>query len=1655
MKRKLLTMLLMGGALLCTAAGLAACGEDTPSSGNGQKPGQSEHEHSYTTEVIPPTCTEQGYTIHKCIYGEQYVDDYVPALGHTEVVDDAVEPTCAKVGLTAGSHCSVCLSVIVAQEPIEKKPHTEVIDAAVAATCTQTGLEEGKHCSVCTEVLVEQKVVEKISHDFAEGICSMCHSAPYSEGIVYELNQDGQSYYVARTENLTDEDVVIANVYLGKPVTAIGERAFYECRDICSVVIPYGITSIGASAFGGCIGLLRISIPDSVTTTGDWIFERCEQIEEATLPASLIYQLPSSSLKTVEITSGERIENAAFYYFRSLESVTIAEGVTSIGGSAFYGCVSLISVTLPESVTAIESYAFYECSSLESFTIPNGVTVVRDYTFYHCSKLHGVTIPNGVTAIQGYAFYGCESLESVTFPSSVLEIGYYAFKDCLALTSVVIPNGEASCNDWAFSGCVNLEHVTVSTEAISAMPRAKLRTVVITGGTVLYDETFSGCSLLTSVIIPDSVTTIGHNVFRGCDSLNYNVYDGACYLGNENNPYRLLVKAQSTEISECEIHADTKYVCEPAFANCSALESVTIPDGIVYVADTAFSGCTALENATLPTSAISLIPKANLKTVVLTSGEVIEGAAFQEAAKLVSVVLPESLTSIGAWAFGYCRSLLSVEIPERVTLIDSHAFYECEGLLRLTIPDGIETIGDDAFRFCDSLEEVTLPASAISDVQFVQKLKLKTVVVTSGDEICAQAFWYCDKLTSVTIPDSVTSLGEGAFYACRSIESINIPEGVTTISDSLFYECDSLSEIILPKGVTSIGNSAFAYCRALAEIEIPGGVHSIGDNAFYYCSALTEITIPSGVTSCGERIFDGCNALERATVPTCVLPSVAWAAVKTLVVAGGESIPDGAIANNHLLESLTIGDSVVSIGNKVVYSCEKLASITVASGNPKYHSAGNCLIETQTNTLLYGCKGSEIPADGQVSAIADYAFYNQSGLTSITIPESVTSIGEHAFEGCTALEEITIPAFALEYLPFYNAGYNNPAKAVVRSVEITSGKTLPAGAFVNCTALTRATLSNSITALENSVFSGCEKLTHVKMPLRLESIGYYAFENCTSLMIITIPSTVTTIGMYAFSGCRSLTGITLPQDVETIEQGAFSGCRSLTSIVIPDGIKEIGYAAFGGCSGLEQVKMPAKAITPLSNANIKHVEITGVDTVVTQPFTDYSGLVSVTFADNVTSIGSGVFSGCAALTDVTLPKNLAELGAGAFKNCKALKGITLPDGLITIGGEAFLGSGITSIVIPDKVTSIGKSSFSFCDYLESVTIGYGLTSIGDLAFWEEGSIKEFTIYSEQITTVGDSAFHHCDGVERASTPAYFMQYIQKKSLLSAVILSGTSLPTNAFFGASEMRSVVIADSVTSLSDNTFEFCKNLESATLPTCGVNALKSTNVMFVVFTSGERIEERALEDCRSVVSVTIPASVTFVGERAFAFCATPTIYCEVAEQPSEWHRDWNLSGANTCPVIWDYKNNDKDVKGNAYVFIDGVRYCLKADGTAEIITQSTSVKGDIVLLSKVLYEGEEYAVTAIATSAFAGCTMITSVVLPDGIALTGMNAFARCTNLKSVTLPGSITGLQGSAFEDCSSLTDIYFKGTREQWEKVSKTYGWDKNTGNYTVYFLDEE
>ena len=315
-----------------------------------------------------------------------------------------------------------------------------------------------------------------------------------------------------------------------------------------------------------------------------------------------------------------------------------------------------------------------------------------------------------------------------------------------------------------------------------------------------------------------------------------------------------------------------------------------------------------------------------------------------------------------------------------------------------------------------------------------------------------------------------------------------IPEGTKIIPNEAFRGCASLTNVVIPNSVTVIGDGAFNGCASLTNVVIPDSVTEIGWGAFNGCTSLIGIVVPSSITKIDSYLFSGCTSLTSIVIP----------------------------------------DSVTKIGMSVFSECSSLTEIVVDDKNKKFDSRNNCnaIIETATNTLLFGC-------------------------SKTIIPDSVTEIGKGAFNGCTSLISIVIP---------------------------DSVKMIGLSAFKGCASLTSIFIPDSVTEIGGYAFKGCASLTSIVIPDSVMEIGKKVFCDCALLKSVVIPSSVSCIGESIFAGCISLENVVIEKGVKKIDSGVFSNCKNLKTITLSDGVNKIDKEAFDGCDNIERIYVPAKKI---------------------------------------------------------------------------------------------------------------------------------------------------------------------------------------------------------------------------------------------------------------------------------------------------------------------------------------------------------------------------------------------------------------------------------------------------------------------------------------------
>ena len=728
--------------------------------------------------------------------------------------------------------------------------------------------------------------------------------------------------------------------------------------------------------------------------------------------------------------------------------------------------------------------------SAKDVTIPDSyeglpITRIGDSAFFR-KGLERVTLSDNITSMGIDVFFECGNLQYNTFEGdNGRYLGtadnpyfYYVSPQSSDVTEVTIHPETRIIAKYALRACRSLRSVNVPGENIIQM-----------GFGMVFD-----CPQLDSLTIPYVGERKGgtNNAHLGY------IFGSRTYGGN--------IAYVPQSLRTLAINGGS--IVKSALYGVDMIESLTVPELSDGYLSYFFGGDSYQDN---------IVPVA-LKNVTVMGGELGEGA-FYKCTGLVSITIPDGVTSISKYAFYECSRLVNVNMSDDVTNIGNYTFYNCSSLTSIKIPEGVTSIGLCAFRNCRNLSEIIIPnkvssvgkdafydteyynnkSNWVDEVLYISNCLIKADASILGSYsimpgtkcIADEAFDFCTGLTDVTISGSVTSVGGSAFSNCSGLTSVTISSGVERIGNSAFYSCCSLANITIANSVTSIGSSAFYSCRSLTSVTIPSSVTSIGNWVFADCESITSITIPDGVTRIGEYAFYYCSNLTNITIPD-----------------GITSIGKNAFCVCSSLKSITIPDSVINIGDNVFLGCYKLEINCVAKNKPvEWSDSWN----PNNRPVTWGCRKDISETTFASSDIDD---------------GSTTQFLQNKFAKCVSAQIANSDERQniLKSNTAFNIGYCSEDNTDIKK-------------STNAAALLTASEVGS-PGLDFLLIGGT----------------YYSVSKgtCTDANIV-IPS--------SYNG----------KPVVRISGGAFSNCYNLTSIIIPDSLVEIGDNAFYCCNEYRRV----------------------------------------------------------------------------------------------------------------------------------------------------------------------------------------------------------------------------------------------------------------------------------------------------------------------------------------------------------------------------------------------------------------------------------------------------------------------------------------------------
>ncbi len=1517
---------------------------------------------------------------------------------------------------------------------------------------------------------------------------------------------------------------------------SVGNTIFLNCSSLTSITLPYffNLDEKSTGIFEGCSSLSYVWVDENnknLSSVDGVLFDH---------DIKTIYFYPAGKSGAYELPgSVNTIGSGVFVGKTTLTGIIIHSEVTYIGPGAFKDCTGLTSVefrgTWAKSLT-IESEAFSGCRALTNIVLPEKLKAISNRMFYQCDSLESLTIPSTVTSIGEYAFFRCSKLigdkttETLTIPNNVENIGYYGFAYCTSLKKVDFQEGRTTYLKMLDSkGLVSLSTYSYTFSSCSSLEEVHLPEMLHN----IAASAFSSCSSLERINIPTTVEYIGISAFSSCKNLitvdfaNRDKVDVSLELGASTSNGSVF---QNTAIKTLDLPKGLKRIPAYTFYNLASLTSVTLPNTLVdsaYVSTSNFG------------SAIDYYAFANCTNLV--SVEVKNGGegrfsiannAFYNCKKLYEVTLPSrfnyglgnkgaELDLIGASTFGDCNSFQYIYIEEGtdnnyrslngmiVNAAKTELIYVPIGRRGVvTVPYYITSVANKAFYGLPYINKVVFedPDSS-ADEKNDYGLTVGGTSTASG----TAAFYNCVSLTEVNFPARLKKINDFVFYGCTNLATVTFAEGckLESIGNSAFYQCKSLKSIDLPSGVKSIGKQAFYQNYNLAEINISANskLTTIGDSAFQD-SAIGGIYIPDGVTALGATAFKGCIHLKSVSLPETIsglsgvftgcyklddielrevasgtTPTVPYTYTETTLGGNGDMtvyitaysvdkdgketvvsktlvsypmsareatyvVPDGvtaisayAFAYNPYLESVSIPNTVNSIGAYAFYLCSSLTEVefeddtadTVLQDGTKIPgtesnelSVGNyafaydkalttvCFpkrFKTMGTYLFNQCTelGSVTFANGcKLTSLADYSF-QYTGITSITIPEKVTSIGKFVF-AYSRLQTVTIPNL-VESIKDSAFRYSALTEITIPA-NVTSFGTF---VFANCTALTKAEFKsgreNKFT-MGNSAFYQCSLLNTLILPSDMGNTGTQMCYQCTSLESVTIPSELVTIGTSAFNGCSRLSSVNFAEDstLTTISATAFANCALLTEFTVPKSVTDIKAGFING-----------SPVTTLTFADGNRTNFTLAASLLTSnPELTTVNLPSDLYQLGGTSSSGGAVFG-AGLKTITIPKSLKVMGYNVFNNCYALEEVIFEDGCVVTswypGNSAsatvnyiFRGcENLRNVVLPEGITALGRS-FQYCYGLESVTLPDSLETISNYAFRESG-IKRITIPAN-VETIGEGAFRDCSKLTDLvfengnANLSIGLSAFYGAGLTSVVIPSRTvALNNYVFYNNTDLESIVFEQGVSFETIGSYMlYGTKITSITIPntvlSIGNYAFRNSSLQSVDFEAGSKLTSIGTYAFggTNITTITLPASLTTLSANPFLYCYNLETIRVESGSSSFYAEDGILF------------NNDKTV---IYAVAPAAEI-----GVLEINVEE--IKQEAFVASKITSFKSDLMGINIGTWAFNSCSMLETVVLGES-AVIGQRAFYNCSALTDVTM-GARADISTQAFENCGLLIEV---------------------------------
>lgn len=1342
------------------------------------------------------------------------------------------------------------------------------------------------------------------------------------------------------------------------------------------------------------------------------------------------------------------------YHLQATTTITVQSGELSASISAsLRPSISALSVygsmdardfhTLRDSFPALTrlDLSMVTISAVKEGNVSYPANTLPSNAFYNPNAQMGkaglvrIFLPATLTAIGSSALANCTALDTLNIPSNVLTVGEGALTGSSAFLVVDADNPAYASSDGML--------LTRNRSQLLYCPIGKKGTLSIPAEvTSIGTSAFKGCSMLSgSLMVPSRVTTIGYHAFEGCSG----------FSGELTLPAGLL-SVGAYAFSGCSgfsrLTLPSLHLADATSFMLASLTSLTLT-GAIDARDfkTIRTNMPALEQLQLTTASIKAytgtLGTAGSSSTTYSADGIPENAFYQTTTgkgltSLRQLMLPKTLTSIGANAFKGCTSLDSLLLPEGLQSVGAYAFSGCDGLHALKMGT-LRILASSSFSNTNPTDLTWTGTLDARDFALLPAIFPGLIQIDASDAAIAAYTGTAGTIPGRTLSYAASQLPAAAFFDRNMQKSLL-----------------SLCRFVFPNSLTSVADSAFMACSTLRQVQLPVTVTKLGTAAFMGCNQLDSMTLPASLTHIGACALAGCSGrfvLDPANATYAL-------AAGMLTSKDGTELIQCSLSKTGALE---IPSDIRTIGEKAFQGCSRLTGALVLP--PSLTSIGTAAFS--------GCSGFTglLSLTSKNMQVASAAFEGCTGLTTLSAPTfkrvDLTAFSHTNFSKLTLTDSIDARDFRLvrdcltqlaeiDLTSATIVGYVGTEGTHCSSNSVYAAGVLPAQAFYTANGPNRLQslrFPDGVTEIDSEAFRNCSGLTTLNLPTTLQKIGQGAFLDCSGLKgSLVIPSSVTEIGASAFAHCSGFTGaLLLPESVVGIGALAFAGCTGFTSaLTLPTTLGSIGSSAFAGCDGI-----PELIAANLHAFDASAFEKTSIHTLVLNGLLDardfvrmntyFTELCVADLSASTVSAYSGtegtrMGGSCSYPANEIPPCSFYDPQTGVSRS--SLARIVFPKNLVSVSDSAFFKcTSLMSVLLPDKVAHVGRAAFQGCSHVDSLWIPAGLTSIGKSAFAGMGGRflvdaenTVYTVYADMLYIKDLTEVVQCpvDKVGGLSLPRQLLHIGEHafdgcSGLTGSLILPENLLSVGAygFAGCNHFTGQLsIPSSVSEVGEHAFDGCTGLTTLSAPSLqqvDLTAFEHANLSKLSLTSSiDARDFRLMRDrMTSLTELDLGGATITAYTGSEGTAGTGLQYYPADVLPNcAFFNPSNQTGMKTLTRV-TFPAGMTEIGNEAF------RACanlseLNIPTTVSVIGGGayrgcTGLKGALIIPTSVI---------SIGASAFEGCSGLSGqLCIPESVTALGTSAFAGCTSFTgTLTLPVTLSTVGASAFEGCTGLTEL---------------------------------